>query len=226
MGRPKGSKNKVRSDLTGQTFGHYEVLYETEKTAAGTRSWMCRCKCGKENIVYQSNLVRRPDQMCTECRNTSRRVSQMHKSMRNVYEGMLGRCYSESDPVRYAYYGGRGIKVCDRWLEPDGQGFKNFWEDMGDRPEGSSLDRIDVNGDYCPDNCRWVGRGIQAYNRRMSTRNTSGRTGVSWNEEMLKWEVHIGFEGKSCKIGYFADFEEACKEREKAEVEYYGQIKE
>ena len=93
-----------------------------------------------------------------------------------TWSRMRTRCYNQNLPY-YGEYGGRGIKVCDRWL-PVGIGFKNFLEDMGKRPNGCSLDRIDVNGDYCPENCRWATKSVQSYNRR-SQKHSTPVTGVS-----------------------------------------------
>lgn len=76
---------------------------------------------------------------------------------------MLSRCYTETND-RYADYGGRGITVCDRWRED----FYNFLEDMGERPEGMTLDRIEVNGNYEKDNCRWA----SVYTQNLNKRNT------------------------------------------------------
>lgn len=80
------------------------------------------------------------------------------------WASMKNRCYNKKDIKNYEWYGARGIKVCDRWTGKNG--FWNFVKDMGDRPKGYSLDRIDNNKDYSPDNCKWSSPKEQAYNRR------------------------------------------------------------
>lgn len=124
----------------------------------------------------------------------------------------------------YHDYGGRGIRICDRWSGVDG--YSNFLDDMGERPENKSLDRIDVNGDYEPRNCRWSDYSLQSFNTRKSKNNTSGRTGVSWKKARNKWEAFIGKKGKCIKLGTFNTFEEAVKAREDAELKYFGFNKE
>jgi hypothetical protein len=92
----------------------------------------------------------------------------------NSYVSMMARCYTNPSYIGWHRYGGRGIEVCERWREPDGQGFLNFLADMGERPEGTSLDRIDNDGNYEPGNCRWSDPVEQARGRR-GPRNGGGR---------------------------------------------------
>ena len=111
-----------------------------------------------------------------------------------VWWGMINRCHSPN-AGNYYLYGARGITVCSRWRGANG--FNHFIEDMGERPEGYTLDRIDVNGDYSPANCRWASLYEQQANRRVKNK-TTGMVGVFQNKNSKTYYAEIG--GKKNRI--------------------------
>lgn len=132
-----------------------------------------------------------------------------------TYHAMHDRCENPNN-THYEYYGGRGISVCERWSGQ--QGFPNFLTDMGERPKGMSIDRIDNNGNYEPSNCRWADKPTQQRNQRISVKNTSGYRGVSQYSNG-KWTAQIYVKGKKKHLGYFSKKEDAIKARELAEID-------
>lgn len=215
-------------DITGETFGRVQVI-----GCIGVNPikrdrklhWICVCSCGTTFRAVGTELKSGNIKSCGCLKSeVSRGLLLKHGGYQSPshwsWTAMKSRCYKKSD-VGYHNYGGRGITVCPEWLND----FGRFLEDMGERPDGTSLDRIDSNGDYCKDNCRWASREIQSFNRRKSTNNTSGRTGVCHNKQG-KWKARIHIEGKPTHLGSYETFEEACAAREEAELKYYGFTKE
>lgn len=128
---------------------------------------------------------------------------------------MIGRC-TNPNKDGYESYGGRGIKVCDRWKT-----YANFYEDMGERPKGMTLDRIDTDGDYELSNCRWSTHHTQALNRRLSIRNKSGYRGVC--QVKKKWAAYIMSKGVNHRLGTtFNTPEEAALAYNVAALQYHG----
>jgi hypothetical protein len=155
-------------DRIGKVYGYLTVIERVPDPERLVSLWLCRCKCGNEVIVKGGNLNSGNTNSCG-CLNLQKLSErQTHGKTRTteyrIYHGMIRRCYEVGNPA-YPDYGGRGIKVCDRWRGE--HGFENFYADMGPRPKGKTLDRWPNNdGDYELANCRWATKKEQAENRR------------------------------------------------------------
>lgn len=151
-------------DLTGKVFGRLTVVCSSEVENQRGPRWICRCECGKNHVAASSNLQVGNVRSCgCLSRDRSTKHGMFGTPTYKSWTMMIQRCRNPND-VSYANYGGRGIKVCDRWAD-----FRNFFADMGLRPDGCSLDRISSDGDYERTNCQWSTPAAQARNRR-STR--------------------------------------------------------
>lgn len=121
-----------------------------------------------------------------------------HSKEYNSWRGMRERC-NYSKHKYYNNYGGRGISVCERW----NKSFINFYKDMGPRPEGSSIDRINTDGNYEPSNCRWATRQEQTLNSKKHKNASSYSKGVVWMSDRKKWHARIHRDGIQKHLGQF-----------------------
>ncbi len=167
----------------GDKFGLLTIVEEAEsgRTPKGRpyRRFRCQCDCGSEVIVYLSKLASNHTKSCG-CLRYKHGYGNDRRSTYIIWQGMHWRCSNPSNTA-YEHYGGRGIKVCERWNE-----FLAFLEDMGEQPEGLSIDRYpDNNGDYEPGNCRWASPSEQNRNKRsnhMLTHNGESLCLEDWAE--------------------------------------------
>lgn len=177
---------KRAEDLTGRTFGQLKVIRFSGKTECRASLWACLCQCGDEVIVIGSFLKNGVTSSCKRC-GLSRRMKSVVKH--RMTESKEYKAWSElrartTNPNNRGYknYGGRGIKVCDRWNDS----FNAFFEDVGPAPSPDhSIDRINNNGNYEPGNCRWADAKTQARNTRRAiilTHEGKTMTATEWAE--------------------------------------------
>lgn len=183
-------------DLVGRQFGRLKVIARAESEDRHLK-WVCECECGRHTTVYGDSLKRGTTKSCGCLKseylreNTGKRFrthGQSESKIYGVHQNIKKRCYS-TNSKDYGLYGGRGIEVCSEWLGENG--FENFfkWAMENGYKEGLTIDRKNVNGDYSPDNCRWITNREQQLNKRNShflSFNGETKTVAEWAETLGK----------------------------------------
>jgi hypothetical protein len=169
-------------DLVGQPIGHWAVLSFAGRDKNCHELWLCRCECGTERIVRGDPLRSGKSQSCgcfphEALGKTKTTHGYSGDPIYPTWQSMNQRCYNPKDKI-YPYYGGRGITVCDRWRNSIEAFRDDILAEIGERPEGCSLDRINNNGNYEPGNVRWATRKQQNRNKRSNVRH-------EWNGQRL-----------------------------------------
>ena len=176
-------------NLSGRRFGYLvarsSLRVPVGQTGRRVVKWVCECDCGNLSNVYTHYLTSGHTKSCgclsTKLTKTGQHWNRTHgqsqTKLYRVWWSMITRC-EQPNVSTYRHYGGRGIKVCDRWRygENGQSGFECFLSDMGPRPDGFWIDRTNNDGNYEPSNCRWVTPSEQCLTRRGPTRTKSNRT--------------------------------------------------
>lgn len=195
----------AKIDLTGRRFGRLQVVSPSTYRKPKNRAvWLCLCDCGKQSVVTAGDLMYGNTKSCGCLMREISRANGMsnrrhgftHTRTYRIWGGMKKRCLNPSEP-NYHRYGGRGITLCDRW-----HSFDAFLEDMGECPSGCSIERIDNDGPYSRENCRWATILEQARNK------SNNRKFTLWGETLTltEWAHRFGLKrptvGRRLKRGW------------------------
>lgn len=189
-------------DLTGKKFGRLTVMCLDERGTKGKTYWLCKCECGNVKSVRADSLRCGAIRSCGclkrehDSLNLARDKHNMSGTrIYEIWQSMKGRCFNRNN-ARWERYGGRGITVCEEWRD-DFQSFCDWAMANGYR-EDLTLDRIDNDGNYCPENCRWATQKQQSRNRRTNIEVTIGNS----TRTLMEWCEIFGLEYKTIYARY------------------------
>ena len=205
----------VGRDMTPRLIGETYMKYPNEKSSKKTRLGIYECQyCGKEFEGHTYNIKSGITKSCGCQRGKGFKHGLKKHRLYKTWIDMIYRC-SNKKATYYAYYGGRGISVCEEWLD-----IRNFieWAELT-YSEGLSLDRINNDGNYEPNNCRWADNSTQVLNRGIFKNNKSGFVGVGWHKRDNVWASNIYVNNKLKHIGYYETIEEAVEARDNYIIE-------
>ena len=179
----------MKHNLLNKHFGRLHVIQYQKKGANSQHYWICKCLCGSLRPIRTSDLINGNSKSCGCARketvgNLNRKHSKAGTPIYNTWQNIKSRC-SNKNRSDFERYGGRGIYVCDRWQNS----FINFYNDMGNKPEGLTIERVDNNGPYSPDNCIWANRTAQNNNKRNNHIITIGGETKNLNQWIMFYGI-------------------------------------
>ena len=206
---------ELEKDMTPRLIKDLGMRYPTEKSIKKYRYGLYECQyCGKEFEGSVDSVKRGQTKSCGCLRGDIHGLTS-HKFY-HTWNGMVQRCTNHKNK-RYKNYGGRGITVCEEWL--DIRNFVAWAESTYPNIEGYTLDRINNDKGYSPENCTWSDKTAQVLNRRIMKNNKSGYVGIYWNKASKRWVVNIRISKKLINIGSFKDKMEAVQARDNYIIE-------
>lgn len=211
-------------DLTGQRFGRLIVTGSVPNPSKTNRAkrWRCVCDCGN-CITTRGDGLRSGRTVSCGCYREEQRLKAVTKHgghntrLYTAWNNMLSRCVYKN-AKNNKDYGGRGISVCEEWLE-----FENFrdWAMANGYTDNLTIERKNVDGNYEPGNCTWVTAQEQMFNTRIPQDNKSGHKGVIYSKKSHKWYAFIVINRRQISLGLYDLYEDAVKSREDGERKYY-----
>ena len=206
---------EVVRDMTPKLIKDLGTRYPTEKSTKKARYGLYECAyCGKEFEGSVDSVKRGQTKSCGCLRGDIHGLTS-HKFY-HAWNGMVQRCTNHKNK-RYKNYGGRGITVCEEWL--DIRNFVTWAEKTYPNIEGYTLDRINNDKGYSPENCTWSDKTAQVLNRRIMKNNKSGYVGIYWDKDKKKWDAKIRISKKLINLGSFKDKIEAVQARDNYIIE-------